>query len=224
MDAWSKPLLQGIFFDFDGVIIDSTFTKTEAFYALFHDYDGAIVEKIVAYHRLHGGISRVDKIDYAHRNIIGQPLTDSELTQWAARYSKLVFEKVVGVDWIAGAKEFLDNSPEGIPLFVISGTPEDELKQILTRREISGYFSEILGSPTRKPNHIRRLLGEHKLDAENCVFVGDALTDYNAASETGLQFLGIQGEVPFPEGTLVLKDCCRLYEAIEGLFVTIQRK
>lgn len=218
MDVLGKSALQAIFFDFDGVIIDSTLTKTQAFYALFAEFDDKIVDQVVAYHQQHGGISRVDKIDYAHRNIIGKPLEGAEVTQWATRYSELVFEKVVNVDWIPGAKEFLEAKPEGLPCFVISGTPEDELRRVLVRRGISNHFSEILGSPVRKPNHIRKILSGYHLSAESCVFVGDALTDYNAARETGLHFIGIQGEVPFPEGTVVLKDCCHLYETITSIF------
>ncbi len=218
MDVLAKPALQAIFFDFDGVVIDSTLTKTQAFYSLFAGFDDEIVDQVVAYHQQHGGISRVDKIDYAHRNIIGKQLETAEVEQWATRYSELVFEKVIGVEWIPGAKEFLEAKPDGVPCFVISGTPEGELKMILARREISYHFSEILGSPVRKPNHIRDILSGYQLSAERCVFIGDALTDYNAAHETGLHFIGIQGEVPFPEGTVVLKDCCHLHETITSMF------
>ena len=106
----AKHTLQAIFFDFDGVIVDSNPTKTKAFLTLFSDYDKAIVAKIVAYHQQHGGISRVEKIQYAHTHLIKQPLTGEELARWAARYSELVVEEVINVDWIGGAKEFLDSN------------------------------------------------------------------------------------------------------------------
>ncbi len=71
-----KQKLQALFFDFDGVIVDSNSTKTAAFRALFKDYKEQVIAEIVAYHRRHGGISRVEKIRYAHQHIIKQPLTD----------------------------------------------------------------------------------------------------------------------------------------------------
>ena len=83
---------------------------------------------------------------------------------------------------------------------------------------MSGYFQEVLGSPIRKPVHIRNLLSKYRLVPDHCVFVGDALTDYNASRETGLQFIGIQGEVAFPEGTTVLPDCRELEGAIAAFF------
>lgn len=213
-----KHRLQAIFFDFDGVIVDSNATKTEAFVTLFSDYDEDIVAEIVDYHRLHGGISRVEKIQYAHKHLIQKPLTDEELARWAARYSELVVEKVINNEWIPGAKEFLDNNRGVLPIFVISGTPENELKHIIEHRKMSGYFQEVLGSPIRKPAHIRNLLSEYWLIPAHCVFVGDALTDYNGARETGLHFIGIQGEVTFPEGTTVLPDCRGLQKAIAAHF------
>lgn len=213
-----KHLLQAIFFDFDGVLVDSNSIKTEAFRTLFKNYNKDIIAEIVAHHQQHGGISRVEKIRYAHQYIIKQPLTEEEVEDKAAEYSKLVLEKVIEVDWIRGAREFLDNIQNTLPLFVISGTPETELREIIDRRKISVYFEEIFGSPIKKPVHIRNLLYDYQLAPDRCVFVGDALTDYNAAKETGLQFIGIHGDVEFPSGTTVLQDCRGLQQAITTLF------
>lgn len=213
-----KEKLQAIFFDFDGVIIDSNSTKTEGFRSLFKSYGPEVVSQVVGHHKLHGGISRVEKIRHAHENILGKPLTAQELDSWAARFSQLVMKKVLEVDWIAGAKHFLDNIPENITVFVISGTPQTELRQVIDKRKINKYFDEILGSPVLKPAHIRFLLEKYALSPKNCIFVGDALTDFHAARETGLSFFGIEGEVLFPDGTTVLPDCTGLGKAVERLF------
>ncbi len=215
----SKKQLQAIFFDFDGVIIDSTGVKIEGFKALFQDYPPEVISQIVDYHILHGGISRVEKIRYAHEHILGVPLTEKELDIWASRYSELVFEKVIEVDWIAGAIDFLENVPDHVRVFVISGTPEWELKMVIENRQIGGYFDKILGSPILKTAHIKSLLQQYRLVPENCVFIGDALTDYHAARETGLFFIGIQGEVTFPDGTVILPDCTDLREVIGYRFL-----
>jgi beta-phosphoglucomutase-like phosphatase (HAD superfamily) len=218
MNAKEKTTLQALFFDFDGVIVDSIATKTEAFRTLFGEYDAKIVEEVVAYHQQHGGISRVEKIRYAYQHIIKQPLSDEGLANLAAVYAALVVEKVVSADWIAGAKGFLDSVQGTMPIFVISGTPEKELRYIVERRGMAGYFRDVLGSPIRKPVHIRNLVTDHRFVPEQCVFVGDALTDFYAARETGLTFVGIQGEVTFPVGTTVLPDCRGLRAAIAELF------
>lgn len=212
--------LRALFFDFDGVIVDSIQPKTEAFRLLFQDYPEHIVKSVADYHRQHGGISRVDKIIHAHTHFLGKPLTKEEVQDWSRRYSELVVQKVIDVPWIAGAKEFLYQAKgNGLKIFVISGTPEDELRYIIQKRGISPFFHEQLGSPVRKPQHIRWLLEKYQLDPVDCVFIGDALTDYDAARETGLAFIGIQGEVEFPENTMVLPDCTGLQTALDDIFL-----
>jgi HAD superfamily hydrolase (TIGR01549 family) len=210
----NRQKLQALFFDFDGVIIDSASAKTEGFRSLFAEHGTDIVEEVVKYHQLHGGVSRVDKIEYAHRNILKRPLSKADLNRLTHKYSELVVEKVIGADWVTGAKEFLDEMHGKVPIYVISGTPETELKYILERRSISFYFEEILGSPIRKPEHIRNLLSKYSLNPNRCVFVGDAMTDYNAAMETGLNFVGIQSEIEFPATAAVLKDCTDLLQSV----------
>jgi hypothetical protein len=54
------------------------------------------------------------------------------------------------------------------------------------------------------------------------VFVADALTDYHAARETGLHFLGIQGDVELPEDALILPDCTGLQRAVADIFAGLQ--
>lgn len=220
MDTMPKTL-RALFFDFDGVIVDSIETKTEAFRMLFKNYPDDVIQKVLAYHKLHGGISRVDKIALAHEEYIGTPLNEVELKAWSDRYSELVVEKVIEVPWIKGAIKFLDLIHDtGVHIFIISGTPEAELKHIIEKREIAHYFQESLGSPVRKPPHIRILLDKYNLQPEECVFIGDALTDFDAAKETGLHFVGIQGEITFPAGTVVLDDCEQLQSAIDVIFAS----
>lgn len=202
------------FFDFDGVLVDSTETKTNAYKELFKSYGPDIISKIVAYHQQHGGISRVDKIIYAHKHFIDEPFSEKKAAEHAQRYSELVFEKVVRTKWIRGAEEFVKLHFQQIPLFIISGTPEVELTEVVRRRNMGQYFKEVRGAPIRKPEHIRSLVDHYNLNIENCFFIGDALTDYYAAKETGMPFIGIHSEVDFPEGTTVLPDCTTLQETM----------
>ncbi len=215
----TKPIqsIEALFFDFDGVLVDSTRTKKKAFETLFKDFSDEIIKAVVRYHKLHGGISRVEKIRHAHANIIKNPLTEKGVMEWSARYSDLVVQEVIRVPWIKGAKAFLDTYSLKLPVFVISGTPETELKYVVDQRKMGHYFKEMLGSPVKKAEHIRSLLEKYSLAPEQCVFIGDALTDYNAALETGLYFIGIQSDVNFPDSVVPLPDCQGLESAIKNL-------
>lgn len=208
---------QALFFDFDGVLVDSTRIKTSAFRELFSDFDEQYILRILDHHRQHGGISRVDKIKYAFEQIMNVPLSEEDHLEYAQRYSEIVVENVIRADWVRGAEEYLELMHDKVPIFVISGTPDDELRHVVEKRHMSHYFKEILGSPVKKPAHVNNLLTIYGLQPERSVFIGDALTDYDAAIETGLHFIGIYSEVDFPEGVCVLPDCTGLRSAIAAL-------
>ncbi len=206
--------LQALFFDFDGVLVDSNRIKIEAFYELFKKYDRNSVEKILSYHRQHGGVSRVVKIAYAFEHILKRPLSTEQLEEMAGDYSELVIERVITAASIEGADEFLAEMYRKLPIFVISGTPQEELRLIIHRRNQQHYFKEIVGSPVQKPEHIRNLLKKYDLEAHRCMFFGDASTDLHAAQSCNMPFIGIQGDFEFPTEVIVLPDCRDLKTAI----------
>ena len=201
--------IDAVFFDFDGVLAESADIKTDAFRELYAPFGDAVVDKCVTYHTHHAGISRVVKIEKFHKDYLGQALSADEIEAWAARYSAIVEQKVVDVPAVPGAVEFLQSAQGNIPSFVISGTPDVELKRIVAARGWSGYFAEVHGSPRLKPVIIEDILARTGLVRDRVVFVGDAMTDSDAARDTGLKFIGrvAPGHAdPFPPGTEVIAD------------------
>ena len=79
--------------------------------------------------------------------------------------------------------------------FVISATPEGEIREIVQRRGMAGYFKEVLGAPVDKRKNLEILLAKYNLNPSRCFFFGDAESDYLAANICGVEFFGIlQGE------------------------------
>lgn len=206
----NKPIrYQAIFFDFDGVLVESADIKCRAFRTLYEEHGEAVLELVLAYHLAHEGISRVEKIDHCHREFLGIDLSEGQLAELAGRYSSLVMDAVIGCDGVPGALDFLKAYGDRLPVFVVSGTPEPELRAIIGRRGLDGYFTSSHGSPRRKGPIVMDLLSRHGLNGPDCLFVGDAMTDYRAAEETGLHFIGRVGEAdenPFPQGTAIIPD------------------
>lgn len=204
----NEPLIRykAIFFDFDGVILDSTNIKTEAFRQMFQKYGCEIEQAVVEYHQENEGISRFVKLKYWYETLLHQSLSDEELQRLGEVFSSIVKEQVMQAPFIAGAIETLEQlRGEGIPAYIISGTPEQELQEIVKERQLNKYFRGIYGSPKTKVEIIRTIIKEEGYKPEEIVFFGDAMTDYLAANETGIHFIGIVNRLKeniFPEGTV----------------------
>ena len=185
------PKYDALFFDFDGVLTDSVDIKSEAFLALYLDATQVQKNEILDYHLKNGGMSRYKKIEYYNREIFDLDDSVEAIEALAQRFSQLVVEKVVSSEEIAGAGEFLEAVHSKTPLFIVSGTPENELTEIIRRRYSVDIFQEVLGSPTLKHEHLKYLLMKYGFTAENCLFFGDALGDKEASESCGIPFIAI---------------------------------
>lgn len=196
---------EAVFFDFDGVILDSVDVKTKAFAKMFREYGPEVEKKVVKYHLANGGVSRFDKFRYYYEEIFNKPITEEIIKTLSAQFSDLVVEGVLASPFISGAKESLGLlKKNNIPAYIISGTPDNEMKSIVDRKGLNTYFKEVHGSPKKKQEICLEIIDREHYDPKNCLFIGDALSDYEAAKKNGICFLGIvrDGEIsPFPERT-----------------------
>ena len=210
-----KPLIElieqskSIIYDFDGVILDSVDVKTGAFAEIYRDCDPSTLKLILKHHKTYEGISRYKKFHYYENFILKSNCNEERIEELAKRFHEIVFNKVVAADYIYGAKEFLIKHSKDKKQFICTGTPEAEILQIVDRLKISTFFDEIYGSPKTKEVIIDIILNNYELESKDILFFGDALTDYNAANNTGCKFIGIKnkkGTHPFPPNTLVINS------------------
>jgi len=205
--------VDALFLDFDGVLVESVEIKSQAFRAIYADQLPGVLTQIMDYHSAHDGISRVVKLRHCHEHFLGVTLDPIALNALTQRYARLVEDAVVDAPWVPGAKELLQTHHQSCKLFVVSGTPEDEIKRIAKRRGMMDWLTSVHGSPTAKADIVRALLAEHQLNPTNCMFIGDAMADWTAAFETGVAFIGRVAEDrigPFPQGTRTVSDLCGL--------------
>ena len=179
-----------IVFDFDGVLVESAEVKTRAFAALYSTYGAIIEQRVVDYHLVHAGISRYKKFRYYQESLLGIPYTDDDGERLSRRFSELVVDAVVQAPYVAGAHEFLQLNIGRIPMFVASGTPDDELREIVVRRGMSHYFVSVNGTPESKSEILCRLIANHGYSAQRVLMVGDAIADLEGAQLAGTAFIG----------------------------------
>ncbi len=175
--------------DFDGVILESTDIKTQAFIEMFRDVPEHL-DAIVEYHRQHLGMSRYKKFAWIYENLLKKPLSQTMLHELGARFSEIVFDKIVRAPFVPGALETLSACLEtDVPTFVISGTPHDELIQIIEARGLERYIARAWGSPMEKPTAVRHIRAFYGFLPNEMLFVGDGWFDYQAAAIEGVPFI-----------------------------------
>ncbi|MEE8150728.1 MAG: HAD family hydrolase [Nitrosomonadaceae bacterium] len=201
---------QAIIFDFDGVLVESGDIKTQAFADLYQSYGETVVDKVVRYHNLNGGLSRYQKFRHFQQHLLKMPpLTQDEERELDRRFSELVVEAVIASKPVPGANELVYKEATRIPLFIVSGTPEIELNTIVTRRGLEPYFTEVRGSPKSKQTLIAEILSTHGFTPTRVLMIGDALIDYQSAQTNNVAFLGrvrTGDKSPFPEQVKTLFD------------------
>lgn len=194
-------------FDFDGVIVDSVDIKGDAFAAVYAEHGAAVVEQVRSFHLANGGMPRHAKIAHFERAFVGTEPTDETIEAKADAFARAVVDEVVAADEIAGAIALIDWLAERVPVLVSSGTPHDELVEIVERRGWMAKFTGVFGSPATKADNLRTVAEALDVATSDLVMVGDAITDHEGAIETGSQFVGFAAHgSPFPPGITVVAD------------------
>lgn len=181
--------IKAIFFDFDGVIKDSTSVKTEAFRALYAGYGKKVTDGVVKHHTENGGISRFEKIRFYHQVFLGIQLKETELQEWCDRFSELVLRKVIESPYVNGAEKAIEDLSKDHLLFIISGTPQIEMEYIIRQLALNSKFEKVCGSPKRKEKWSKEIIDKYRLNNKEVLFIGDAMTDFEAAEACRLHFV-----------------------------------
>jgi phosphoglycolate phosphatase-like HAD superfamily hydrolase len=200
-------MTKGIIFDFDGVICDSVNVKTEAFALMYRKYGDEVVSRVIQFHHDNGGISRHEKFRYFHKEFLGISLTDEEVIKMSDDFSSIVLQRIINSPYLPGVMEFIQRKSFNSMLFICTGTPETEIKIILEAKKINKYFKSVYGSPKTKTVIIQEIMKSYNLLNTQLEFYGDATTDYNAALENDIKFIGVLSKTTeFPDGTIVIND------------------
>jgi phosphoglycolate phosphatase-like HAD superfamily hydrolase len=201
-----------VFFDFDGVILESADVKTRAFARIFAHRPSDQAQAFVEHHIANAGRSRYDKFAWAYENLFNERLDEAEMQRLDAAFSQLVEAELLAAPFVPGAVECLEwLRSEGVPCTIVSAAPERDLKTIIARRGIDRFFAAAKGSPTTKFENVAVLLEEFGHRAAWSLYIGDALSDLEAASAYGIPFVGrvaAGNGNPFPADVPTVRNLC----------------
>lgn len=189
MERSYRQSYKHVIFDFDGVLAETNEIRVEGFRLLFKDYLESQVKKLVNYAERNGGMSRFEKIRYFFEEIRHEAISPENVQFLAKRYSGLVKQKVIAAAPVKGSLIFLTSYSNDYDFAVISGSEQEELREVCCVRGVEHFFVEILGSPVRKENNLTGLLSGRGWKKEACVFVGDSINDLNTARANGIDFI-----------------------------------
>lgn len=199
-------MYKNIIFDFDGVILDSTRIKTEAYTKLFEGYTSHAVDTLIAYHTANGGISRYEKIRYFFERILQRPVDVSLVSELAERYSELTKAELSQKKYlIRSTVDFIRRYVGRYNFHIASGADEGDLKYICDQLGISGFFLSINGSPRKKDVIVREIIDKNAYEKSDTCLIGDSVNDWEAARINGLNFFGFRYHGP-NNGVEVLTD------------------
>ena len=166
-----------IIFDCDGVLMDSNQMKIHAFRQALMDYPKSATALFSDYQARNFGRSRYALFQQFF-DFLGRPPQDGEVDNLINAYALIVRKAYLDVPLTPGCLETLTQLQGQIPLYVASGSDQEELRWVFEQRELSGLFAGIYGSPQKKADIVTNLNG---IDGKRALLVGDAVADFQAA-------------------------------------------
>ncbi len=189
-----------IVFDCDGVLLDSMPAKIQAFRDWVPEKHASHREAFMEVVMAGFGRSRTHHVRTFYAEILGQDVSEDFLVQEVARFTEICEPLCASAPWRTGSIEFVRACREaGIPRYVLSGTPQQALDDMLAAAGGAELFDVIIGSPPAKPESLSRILEETGVAAERTVFVGDANADQEAALYVGAHFVYFPSEANRPK-------------------------
>ena len=146
-----------IVFDCDGVILESVDAKTKAFGQVAGPLGAEARDRLLLYHTLHGGVSRREKFAWLYREVFHREITPEEMEDCCARFVSYALDNVLNAPLVPGVMDVLERWHGRVPMYVCSGTPQEELQSVLEQRGLARYFTGICGTPPPRRNCSRAL-------------------------------------------------------------------
>jgi phosphoglycolate phosphatase-like HAD superfamily hydrolase len=182
---------ENVFWDFDGVILDSMDVRDYGFKEIFKAFKSSEINSLIEYHRLNGGLSRYVKIRYFFENIVKRATSEKEILDYADRFSLIMKEALTNPDnLILDSVNFIKKNHKNYRFHIVSGSDQTELRFLCKSLKLDSYFISIHGSPTPKTKLVQDLISEHNYDSNTSCLIGDSVNDFDAAVANELRFYG----------------------------------
>ena len=182
--------LSALFFDFDGVIMDSMPLKLQSYRYAFAPWklDGARLPQL---QMKYAGLSRQKSLGLMYQDLTGNPINNEQFDLALERYTDHDDRSRRKMRAVPGTMEFLQSLPGSTFTAIVTGTPQAVIDKTISVHRLTPYFDRVCGTPPEKKISLQHLLTEYAIESENSVMIGDAITDQLAAQYCNMRFVGI---------------------------------
>jgi phosphoglycolate phosphatase-like HAD superfamily hydrolase len=182
-------MIKVIFWDFDGVILNSNEVRDKGFETVLRDFPKDEVDQLLSFHRKNGGLSRYVKFRYFFEEIKGEEISEEEINDWAAKFSVIMLNSLKDKSLlIRETNNFIQKNYRNYLMHIVSGSDQTELRELCKSLEIDHFFKSIYGSPTPKNDLVKMLIDKHNFNPKNGILIGDSINDFEAAKVNDLHF------------------------------------
>ncbi len=213
-------MIKNILWDFDGVFVDSVPLKGKGFYEVYMKFGEKTAVQVEKDHYSMGGVSRYEKFKKWHKEYLNKEINEIQIEKLAHEYSSFVKEKVIAGSLTKGLEDFLKSHSNTYKNWVISGTPHNEMNDIIERKDLTQYFDSVYGSPRSKIQWVEEILLDHTLNPSETVFIGDANSDYKAAKKFNFHFIVVNhdyNENDFGDAVMRIDDFTNFQQKLSQL-------
>lgn len=182
---------KNLFWDFDGVLMDSMPVRNRGFELVLKEFPSQEVAQLMEYHLTNGGLSRYVKFRYFFEQIRGESVSEDEISKWASKFSEVMKKELLDKTLlIPDTLDFIKSHKDVFSMHIVSGSDQTELRHLCKKLNIASYFLSINGSPSPKNQLVSELLEEYKYKKSETVLIGDSINDFEAAQTNEIDFIG----------------------------------
>jgi phosphoglycolate phosphatase-like HAD superfamily hydrolase len=177
-------------FDCDGVILDSNALKVQAMREALSALpftNELLITQCVDYFANNFGKSRFHHIAHFLDHILNIDelnrayIEEKILTDFSSQCRTLYLTAKLTPNFL----EFIESLPGR--KYVASGSEQSELREVFKNRGLDKYFMEVYGSPTKKSDLIKNIIGAEP--NATAVMIGDAVSDFEASKVNSIDFI-----------------------------------
>lgn len=207
-----------IFFDFDGVLVDSYISKENIYLNAFHSALPEIdLKELKRCLRQTAGRPRLKKISEV-LEMLSQRRRFDEISALKLSLKDMVDTHMKSIippidrDAHYVLQALRDS---GKYMYILTAAPSADVERILRFYGIDDYFVNIFAPPLEKHVHLTRLFNDNHLMSDESILIGDSFSDYTSAQAVSIDFIGRKHKYNLTFGQSVHPSIDSLLELIE---------